>query len=199
MAESSPCRYPTHILSHNHFPHLYTSIYYLGPNRPQKIARHMKCHVKARNLMSVASCECVVGGNTPGTTYLTSAAQTSHTPPPRMQSYELRNARLISCVNTVWWWSWWCSLPCRLCRSITWSQQGANARIDGISCPVEGCRFMLARHCHGEYTITNSLLTETFKKNIKICSQSSPNPLSNPYFQSSPILYLLSPQLFTNP
>jgi hypothetical protein len=25
------------------------------------------------------------------------------------------------------------------------------------------------------------------------------NPLSNPYFQSSPILYLLSPQLFTNP
>jgi hypothetical protein len=38
------------------------------------------------------------------------------------------------------------------------------------------------------------------KKNIKMCSQSLPNPLSNPDFQSSsPILYLLSPQLFANP
>ncbi len=78
-------------------------------------------------------------------------------------------------------------------------EQGANARIEGISCPVEHCRFILAHHCHGEYTITNSLLIETSKKKINMCSQSLPNPLSNPDFQSSPILYLLSPQLFTNP
>jgi hypothetical protein len=56
MAESSSHRYPTHI-----------SIYYLGTNRPQKIARHMKCHLKARNLMSAVSCEFVVGVNAQGT------------------------------------------------------------------------------------------------------------------------------------
>ncbi len=106
---------------------------------------------------------------------------------------------LISYVKTVRWWSWWCSLSYRLFRSVTWSEQGANTRIEGISCPVEHCLFMFARHYHGEYTITNSLLIETSKKNIKMCSQSLSNPLSNPYFQSSPILYLLSPQLFTNP
>jgi hypothetical protein len=36
-----------------------------------------KRHVKARNLMSAASPECVVGGNEPGTTLLTSAPSNS--------------------------------------------------------------------------------------------------------------------------
>ncbi len=112
-----------------------------------------KRHVKARNLnKNTESCEYVVGGNAPGTTYLTSAAQTSHTPLSRMESYDLRNTHLISYVNTVRWWSWWYSLSCRLYRSITWSKQGVNTRIEGNPCPVEHCRFMLVCHCHGEYT-----------------------------------------------
>jgi hypothetical protein len=44
-----------------------------GRMHTQKLHKHMKCHLKAPNLMSAASPECVVGGNAPGTTYLTSA------------------------------------------------------------------------------------------------------------------------------
>ena len=44
-----------------------------GRIHPQKLHEHMKFHLKTRKLMSVTSPECVVGGNAPGTTYLTSA------------------------------------------------------------------------------------------------------------------------------
>jgi hypothetical protein len=36
-----------------------------------------KCHVKARNVLSAASPDCIVGGNEPSTTSLTSAASIS--------------------------------------------------------------------------------------------------------------------------
>ncbi len=39
---------------------------------PKKLHEDMKCHLKTRNSMSAASCECVVVGNEPGTTWLIS-------------------------------------------------------------------------------------------------------------------------------
>ena len=44
-----------------------------GRIKTQKLHKHMKCHLKAPNLMSVTSYEYVVDGNASGTTYLTSA------------------------------------------------------------------------------------------------------------------------------
>ena len=48
-----------------------------GRINTQQLHKHMKCHLKQRNLMSAASPECVVGGNEPGTTYLTSVPSTT--------------------------------------------------------------------------------------------------------------------------
>jgi hypothetical protein len=48
-----------------------------GRINTQKLHKHMKYHLKTPNLMRAASPECVVDGNAPGTTYLTSVSSNS--------------------------------------------------------------------------------------------------------------------------
>ena len=60
-----------------------------------------KCHVKAQNLMSASSCECVVGDMDQVRRSLLDRLQTSHTPPPRMQSYDLRNTHTSSLTSRL--------------------------------------------------------------------------------------------------